>query len=100
MPHGAESQPTRVSCRRRTYGHNILKFMSSLGFTYSVRNSGDVEISHHGRMATTLRGKQASDFLAKVSAGDDSAAQQLMARLTGNYKRGNERKARNHPRNQ
>lgn len=33
---------------------------------------------------------------------DDAAAddeQQLMARVTGNYKRGNERVAREHPRN-
>jgi hypothetical protein len=30
---------------------------------------------------------------------DLATAQQVMARLTGNYKRGNERKAAEHPRN-
>ena len=53
-------------------------------------------ISHLGRRATVLRGRQAVDFLAEVDLGD---GQQLMARLTGNYRRGNERIARQHPRN-
>lgn len=53
-------------------------------------------ISHHGRRATTLRGGRALTFLADVEVGD---AQELMARLTGNYRRGNERTARQHPRN-
>ena len=35
-------------------------------------------------------------FLADVDPGD---GQELMARLTGNYRRGNERVARKHPRN-
>lgn len=44
-------------------------------------------ITHHGRTAATLRGKKAEQFIAKLG-GDD---QGLMARMTGNYKRGNER---------
>ncbi|MDZ7670633.1 MAG: hypothetical protein U5Q16_14870 [Gammaproteobacteria bacterium] len=56
-------------------------------------------IFHKGKKATTLRGSRAADFkydLERLSASD---LQQLMARLTGNYKHGNERAARNHPRN-
>lgn len=64
-------------------------------FEYELVGS-DVVISHHGRRATTLRGDAADRFLAEV---DDDDPQELMARLTGNYKRGNERTARNHPRN-
>lgn len=64
---------------------------------FAFRLVGDeVVISHHGRRATTLRGAAADQFLTDVEHGD---AQQLMARLTGNYKHGNERAARNHPRN-
>ncbi|QDB79880.1 hypothetical protein FE251_11220 [Georgenia wutianyii] len=66
------------------------------GFAYVVRG-GDVVITHHGKVATTLRGRRAADFLDDVEAQD---AQELMARLTGNYRRGNERQARQHPRNQ
>lgn len=65
------------------------------GFDYFERGD-EVVITHHGRPATTLRGAKAADFLDDVESGD---AQELMARLTGNYKRGNERQARNHPRN-
>jgi hypothetical protein len=65
------------------------------GFDY-VERGGEVVISHHGVRATVLRGARAADFLVDVRAQDP---QELMARLTGNYRRGNERTARNHPRN-
>ena len=42
-----------------------------------------------GRVATILRGAAAERFAAKVAADD---AQEVMARATGNYKRGNERR--------
>ncbi|MDQ2738719.1 MAG: hypothetical protein M3Y35_08935 [Actinomycetota bacterium] len=67
-----------------------------LGFDYQLI-SDDVVISHHGRRATTLRGSAAVPFMVDVRAGDP---QELMARVTGNYRHGNERTARNHPRNQ
>ena len=68
-----------------------------LGFTYRLRKGGEVEIFHRGRLATTLRGRKAADFVLAVM--EEGGAQQLMARLTGNFKRGNEHKAGNHPRN-
>ncbi|WP_109472165.1 hypothetical protein [Ornithinimicrobium cavernae] len=66
------------------------------GFEYAVTPAGVVRIWHRGRLATTLRGRRAADFLDDVGAGDE---QLLMARVTGNYRRGNERVARQHPRN-
>lgn len=66
------------------------------GFEY-LRRGADVVILHHGVTAAVLRGAAASDFLTRI---DDENAQHLMARLTGNYRRGNERAARRHPRNQ
>ncbi|WP_405494271.1 hypothetical protein [Streptomyces sp. NBC_00096] len=66
------------------------------GFSYE--QLGDrVVITHQGRSATTLRGARADKFLAEVESGD---AQLVMARWTGAYKFGNERMAKNHPRNQ
>jgi hypothetical protein len=65
-------------------------------FEYDER--GDrVMIYHRGRLAATLRGARARAFLEDVA---DVDAQLLMARVTGNYKRGNERTASSHPRNQ
>jgi hypothetical protein len=72
---------------------------TDLGFTYRTRKNGDIELLHHGKLASTLRGVQAQDFLSEVGAGDAADAQQLMARVTGNYKHGNERAASLHPRN-
>lgn len=66
------------------------------GFEWLRRKNGDVVISHRGRVATTLRGRRAEQFLEDVDGEDE---QELMARVTGNYKRGNERLARQHPRN-
>lgn len=66
------------------------------GFEYR-RRGDDVVIRHHGTPATVLRGAAAADFLARIENEDP---QHLMARVTGNYRRGNERTARRHPRNQ
>jgi hypothetical protein len=67
------------------------------GFAWRELPDGSVRITHHGRPATTLRGRRAADFLDDVEQGVD--LQQLLARITGNYRRGNERAARQHPRN-
>ena len=70
------------------------------GFAYDVRRDGEVVITHHGKRATVLRGPRAAEFVDEVETGpDELSAQQVMARLTGNYKRGNERTASAHPRN-
>ena len=66
------------------------------GFASDVVRDGEVVITHHGKRATVLRGPRAAEFVDEVESGD---AQQVMARWTGNYKRGNERAARAHPRN-
>lgn len=73
------------------------RFMSEpSGFRYEARANGEVVITHHERVATVLRGGKASRFLDDVARSDE---QELMARVTGNYKRGNERRAQNHTRN-
>lgn len=65
------------------------------GFTYRLRKNGDVEVLHRGRPAVVLRGTTAARFLTDVDSEDP---QELMARITGNYRHGNERTAKNHPR--
>jgi hypothetical protein len=70
--------------------------VSASGFEFEQRAGRVVVITHHGRHASTLRGGRAAAFLEEVAGGDP---QLVMARWTGNYKRGNERAARAHPRN-
>lgn len=65
------------------------------GFDYAAQRDGSVVVRHHGKVAARLRGARAAEFLEDV--GSDPQA--VMARWTGNYKRGNERVAKQHPRN-
>jgi len=60
-------------------------------FRYSKRKNGDVVITHNGKNAATLRGATAERFLVKLGRVDN---QQLMARATGNYRRGTEKRSR------
>ncbi len=65
-------------------------------FEYQVRKSGQIVIRREGQIVTSLRGAAAERFLQDVARRDP---QQVMARITGNYRRGNERRASDHPRN-
>jgi hypothetical protein len=57
-----------------------------------TRRGEEVHITHRGRTATVLRHEAAARFVARVELLDDAGAQQLMARVTGNFKHGNERR--------
>lgn len=69
-----------------------------LGFSYEERNS-ECLIFRNGKKVTVLRGAKALELLEELDACGSHDQQQLMARATGNYKRGNERLAKSHPRN-
>jgi hypothetical protein len=60
-------------------------------FSWTRRADGTIVIAHEGRPVTTLRGVVAERFAGRVEGLDASAAQHVMARATGNFKRGNER---------
>jgi hypothetical protein len=64
-----------------------------VSFTWQATKDGRVRISWRGRVVTTLAGSRAARFLREVeSASGEDEAQLLMARVTGNFKRGNERR--------
>ena len=60
-------------------------------FSYTQTKGGKVFISWEGRTVTTLAGDRAATFLARADGLDTEGLQHLMARATGNFKRGNER---------
>ena len=70
-----------------------------LGFSFIETKKCEIIIWHYGRMATTLRDNKAMKFIESIYTLSFDEQQQLMARLTGNYKRGNERIAKKHHRN-
>ncbi|WP_309115454.1 hypothetical protein [Saccharothrix sp.] len=60
-------------------------------FDWRVTKDGQVLVSRGGRVVTTVRGRSAARLITALDRADDEGAQQLLARATGNYKRGNER---------
>ncbi len=61
-------------------------------FSYRARKDGTVEISYKRRPVTTLAGKLAENLVAAAEESSSDELQLLMAKATGNFKRGNERK--------
>ena len=58
-----------------------------LGYAYTERKSGEIVITRSGKTVTILRGPTAKRFKDSLERVDP---QEAMARITGNYKRGNE----------
>lgn len=63
-------------------------------FDFRTNKAGNVFISWEGKQVKILQGKAAQKFLAKIEGLDDLAAQLIMAKETGNFKRGNERQGK------
>ena len=63
-----------------------------LGFTYQARKNGDIAIRRDGRQVSVIRGKAALRLASQLEGLDEAGRQQRLARVTGNYKRGNERR--------
>ncbi|MCL2204620.1 MAG: hypothetical protein FWB88_11855 [Defluviitaleaceae bacterium] len=60
-------------------------------FTYRITKDKKVFISYHGKQVTTLSGKRAEHFIAEIEGAQGKEAQLIMAKITGNFKRGNEK---------
>jgi len=63
-------------------------------FSFVSRADGSIVIHYHAAPVTLLRGKAAERFAIRMDGADPATAQQLMARATGQFKRGNEREGR------
>ena len=63
---------------------------ASRPFSWLSRADGTIVIRYHDAPVTLLRGRTAERFATRIAGADDTAAQRLMARVTGNFKRGNE----------
>lgn len=60
-------------------------------FSYRISKDKTVFISWHGKQVKTLSGSKADRFLAQISGAQGKEAQLIMAKATGNFKRGNEK---------
>jgi len=60
-------------------------------FTYQINKEKKVFISWSGKLVKVLKGDDAQKFLSKILGLDDQGVQLVMAKVTGNFKRGTER---------
>jgi hypothetical protein len=64
-------------------------------FEYQVTKENKVLIYWYNKLVVTLSGKRATKFLRQIDGLDGVEAQLILARFTGNFKRGNERLGKN-----
>ena len=67
-------------------------------FAYVIRKDGSVAISHEGRSAMVVSGDAAARLTRKLLGANPHEVQLALAKITGNFKRGNERTAMSHGR--
>ena len=60
-------------------------------FTYRITKDKKVFISCEGKQVVTLSGKKAEKFIIKIQPLEGVEAQLALAKVTGNFKRGNEK---------
>jgi hypothetical protein len=60
-------------------------------FSYRSTKDGKLLISWTGKLVSTFKGNSARKWLAKLSGADTAQVQLILAKATGNFKRGNER---------
>ncbi|QTL97864.1 hypothetical protein GM661_07630 [Iocasia frigidifontis] len=60
-------------------------------FSYRTTKDGKIFIYWYDKQVKILKGKQASKLLLKISRADKKEKQLLLAKITENFKKGNEK---------
>jgi hypothetical protein len=63
-------------------------------FSYRSTKDGQLRVAFHGRHVGTLAGKEAQRLASWLEGANAEKTQLLLAKATGNFKRGNERVGR------
>ncbi len=63
-------------------------------FDFRKYKNGNVSVCWKNKEVTILKGANAQKFLADIESADEFEKQLLMAKITGNFKRGNEREGK------
>ena len=71
--------------------------LSEEPFTYQIMKSGKVAINYRGKQIKIVKDKEAERLIARIKAVEDNITevQLLLAKVTGNFKRGNEKFSKN-----
>lgn len=62
------------------------------GFSYRPTKDCRVRIDWNGRTVTVLKGGDAKRLLSRLNGAEPETIQLLLAKATGNFKRGNEKR--------
>ncbi len=60
-------------------------------FSYKITKDNKIFIYWNGKQVSILKGKESERFLLKIQDKDIKEVQLIMAKITGNFKRGNEK---------
>lgn len=61
-------------------------------FTYKITKDNRVLIYRNNGLIKIIKGRLSLDFIESISRSDSELIQLKLAKITGNYKRGNEKK--------
>lgn len=61
-------------------------------FDHQVTSSSQVRVFRGGRLVTVIGGRDAARLAARLEDADEVRRQHLLARATGNYRQGNEKR--------
>lgn len=66
-------------------------------FTYQITKNGMVTINYKGKQIKVVKDKEAERLIARIKAVENNIleVQLLLAKITGNFKRGNEKMGKN-----
>lgn len=62
-------------------------------FSYRISKDDKVFIDHNGKHVFTLSGSKAQKFIAELDDMGETEVQLTLAKVTGNFKRGNEKQS-------
>ncbi|WOO34738.1 hypothetical protein R2R35_13100 [Anaerocolumna sp. AGMB13020] len=65
--------------------------LDEIPFTFEVSKDKKVFIFWYGKRVTILKEKDSNRFLERIRNANQKEAQLIMAKVTGNFKRGNEK---------
>lgn len=63
-------------------------------FSYRINKDNKVFIYFYNKQIKILKYKESEKFIRRIEKADEQEAQLIMAKITGNFKRGNEKLAK------
>lgn len=73
---------------------SLEELVEDQAFSYEIRKDNKLFIYYYGKQVMVLTKQKAKQLIEDLEYADESETQYLLARVTGNFKRGNEREGK------